>query len=392
MNMSNINPFHIAIPDTELKELQARLHNTRWPSEVQGVGWTRGVPLDYLKKIAHYWETKYDWRKAETRLNTFPQFTTTIDGQLIHFIHVTSPEPDATPLLLNHGYPGSIVEMLEIIEPLTNPIAFGGDASDAFQVVVPSIPGLGFSNPVPEPGWETSRIAKAYAELMERLGYELYGVQGSDVGAGICNELCLLKPDKIIGSHISTDPTALALVFDEIKVDESKLSAVEKKKLEALRAYQQEGKGYLQIQGTRPQTLAYGLTDSPVAQLAWIIEKFKEWTNDKAALPEDAVPLDTILTNVSVYWFTKSGASAAHLLYNAAHAQSGWGVPTVPMGFAVFNTSPLMRLAMDPEHHIIHWSEFKEGGHFPALEAPKQLVDDIRTFFRELRQASKIHE
>lgn len=390
--MSNINPFHIAIPDTELKELHERLHNTRWPGQVAGAGWTRGVPLDYLRKIARYWETKYDWRKAETRLNTFPQFTTTIDGQLIHFIHVTSPEPDAAPLLLNHGYPGSIVEMLEIIEPLTNPVTFGGEASDAFHVVVPSIPGIGFSNPVPEPGWETSRIAKAYAELMERLGYEHYGVQGSDVGAGICNELCLLKPDKIIGSHISTDPTALALVFDEIRVDESKLSAVDKKKLEELRAYQQEGKGYLKIQGTRPQTLAYGLTDSPVAQLAWIIEKFKEWTNDNATLPEDAVPLDTILTNVSVYWFTKSGASAAHLLYNAAHAQSGWGVSTVPTGFAVFNTSLLIRLAMDPEHHIAHWSEFKQGGHFPALEAPKQLVDDIRTFFRELRQASKIYE
>ena len=186
--MSNINPFHIVIPDTELEELHKRLYNTRWPGEVQGVGWTRGVPLDYLKKIARYWETKYDWRKAESRLNTFPQFTTTIDGQLIHFIHVTSLEPDATLLLLNHGYPGSLVEMLEIIEPLTNPIAFGGDASDAFHVVVPSIPGLGFSNPVPEPGWDTSRIAKAYAELMERLGYEHYGVQGSDVGAGICNE------------------------------------------------------------------------------------------------------------------------------------------------------------------------------------------------------------
>ncbi len=171
-------------------------------------------------------------------------------------------------------------------------------------------------------------------------------------------------------------------------MDESQLSVADKQKLERLRADQQEGKGYLKIQGTRPQTLAYGLTDSPVAQLAWIIEKFQEWTNDRAALPEEAIPLDTILTNISVYWFTKSGASGAHLLYNAAHAQSGWGMPTVPIGFAVFNTSRLIRLAMDPEQHLAHWSEFEPGGHFPALEAPAELVADIRAFFRELRQAS----
>ncbi len=389
--MSSIQPFHIAVVETDLTDLRERLHNTRWPGEVQGAGWSRGVPLDYLKRVAHYWETEYRWREAESRINQFPQFTIEIDGQLIHFIHATSHDPGATPLLLNHGYPGSIVELLPIIEPLADPVRFGGDASDAFHIVAPSIPGLGFSNPVREPGWETSRIAKAYAELMDHLGYKQYGVQGSDVGAGICNELCLLEPNSIIGSHISTDPTALALVFDEINVDENQLADVDKKKLEELRAYQKEGKGYLTIQGTRPQTIAYGLTDSPVAQLAWILEKFKEWTNDTAKLPEDAVKLDDILTNVSVYWFTKSGASAAHLLYNAAHAQGGWGVPSVPMGFAVFNTSPLMRLAKDPEHRIAHWSEFREGGHFPAMEAPAQLVGDIRAFFRELRQGSRTH-
>ncbi len=383
--MGNINPFKVNIPQADLDDLHRRLDDTRWPGEVRGAGWGRGVPLDYLMKVANYWEKQYDWRAAEAKLNQFPQFTTTIDGQCIHFIQFTSPEPGAIPLLLNHGYPGSIVEMLEIIEPLANPVQFGGNSRDAFHVIAPSIPGLGFSNPVPEPGWETSRIAKAYSQLMDQLGYSRYAIQGSDVGSGICNELCLLAPEKIIGSHISTDPTALALVFDEIRLDESRLSPADQEKLAALRTYQREGKGYLQIQGTRPQTLAYGLTDSPVAQLAWIIEKFQEWTNDRAELPEEAVPLDTILTNISVYWFTKSGASAAHLLYNAAHAQSGWGAPVVPMGFAVFNTTPLMRLAMDPDHHIAHWSEFKEGGHFPALEAPEQLVGDIRAFFRDLR-------
>ncbi len=384
--MMEIKPFKVNIPQEELDDLHRRLHDTRWPGEVQGAGWERGVPLDYLKKIAQYWETEFDWRKAEANLNQFPQFTTTIDGQCIHFIHVRSPESNATPLLLNHGYPGSIVEMLEMVEPLANPVKFGGDPGDAFHVVVPSIPGLGFSNPVTEAGWETARIAKAYARLMEQLGYEHYAVQGSDVGAGICNELCLLEPDKVIGSHISTDPTALALVFGEIKLDDSQLSAADQKKLAELRIYQQDGKGYLQIQSTRPQTIAYGLTDSPVGQLAWIIEKFKEWTNDRAALLEEAVPLDTILTNVSVYWFTKSGASAANLMYNAAHAQSGWGMPTAPMGFAVFNTSPLMRMAMDPEQHITHWTEFRQGGHFPAMEAPQQLIDDLRAFFREVHQ------
>ncbi len=384
-----IKPFKVNIPQVELDDLRRRLHDTRWPDEVQGIGWERGVPLGYLQKIAHYWETQYDWRKAEAKLNQFPQFTTTIDGQCIHFIHMRSPEAGATPLLLNHGYPGSIVEMLEIIEPLANPVKFGGDPGDAFHVVVPSIPGLGFSNPVPETGWETARIAKAYAQLMERLGYGSYAIQGSDVGAGICNELSLLAPDKVIGAHISTDPTALALAFDEIKLDESRLSAADQKKLADLRAYQQDGKGYLQIQGTRPQTLAYGLTDSPAAQLAWIIEKFQEWTNDSAAWPEDAVSLDTLLTNISVYWFTKSGASAAHGMYTAAHAQSGWGMPTVPMGFAVFNTNPLMRMVMDPQHQIARWTEFRQGGHFPALEAPQLLMNDLRAFFRQLRQRTK---
>lgn len=380
-----IKPYKIHIPQTEIDDLKERLKHTRWPDERKGVGWNRGVPVEYLKKIVHYWQTKYDWRKEEAKLNQYPQFVTEIDGQLIHFIHVKSPEPNATPLLINHGYPGSIVEMINIIAPLADPVSHNGDATDAFDIIAPSIPGLGFSNPVTDPGWETSRTAKAYAKLMERLGYEKYALQGTDVGAGICNELALLTPEKLIGIHAGTDPTALALVFDEIKIPEDELSTEEKTKLKELRAYSSEGKGYLKIQGTRPQTLAYGLNDSPVGQLAWIIEKFKEWTNDAAKLPEDAVDIDQILTNISVYWFTKSGASAANMLYDAAHAQSGWGEPKVPMGFAVFNRSGLMRRAMDPKHQIKHWTEFKEGGHFPAMEAPEQLIGDIRTFFRELR-------
>jgi len=373
--MSSIKPFSVHIPQDELDDLQTRLKQTRWPVQVEGTDWERGVPLSYAQRITHYWATNYDWRKAETRLNGFPQFTTEIDGQTIHFVHAKADIENATPILLCHGYPGSIVEILDIVELLTK---------EGFDVVAPSMPGLGFSNPVTQPGWETARTAKAYAELMSRLGYTHYGLQGSDVGSGICNELCLLNPEKVIGAHISTDPSAVALLFDLDKMDASKLDAAAKKKLTAMRELKKEGGAYLQIQGTRPQTISYGFTDSPVLQLAWILERIKEWANDAAALPEDDITLDTLLTNISVYWFTRSGASSAHMIYNSQHAQGGWGMPTVPMGFAVFNSTPLVRLLMDPTRQHKHWSEFKEGGHFPGMEAPKQLAEDITAFFRSL--------
>lgn len=373
--MTHITPFTVTISDDEITELRRRLDATRWPSTPKDESWDRGVPLGYLQDIVSYWSKSFDWRKVEAKINNFPQFTTTIDGQTIHFIHSKSSQSDASPILLCHGYPGSVIELLDLVQPLN-------DAG--FDVVVPSMPGLGFSTPVTKHGWETSRTAKAYAELMDRLGYTRYGVQGSDVGSGICNELCLLAPDKVIGAHVSTDPSAVAALFDLEKVDDSGLDAKAKKKLDEMRALKKEGYEYLKIQGTRPQTIGYGFTDSPVLQLAWIVEKVKEWANDAAQLPEDDIAIDTLLANVSVYWFTKSGASSAHMIYDSQHAQGNWGMPTVPMGFAIFNATPVVRLLLDPSHQHAHWSEFKEGGHFPGMEAPKQLAKDIVEFFASL--------
>ena len=382
-----IQPFTIAIPQADLDDLRARLARTRWPDELPGLGWSRGVPLSYLKELTAYWRDLYDWREHEARLNQFPQFTTEIDGQTIHFLHVRSPEPGALPLVLIHSWPGSIAEFMRLIGPLTNPRAHGGDAADAFHVVVPSIPGFGFSVPVREVGWTSGRIARAFAELMSRLGYERYGAHGGDIGAGVAGGLSPIDPDRVVGVLVTSDPpTAVSFaMFSGDPAANTGLSEAERARVEQMKQTSMDGMGYLQIQTTRPQTLAYALTDSPVGQLAWIAEKFKEWTDPTAALPEDAVDRDQLLTNISIYWFTHSGASAAHALYESMHAQEWGEAGPAPTGFAVFGADNIARRLMDPEHHIAHWSEFERGGHFPAMEVPELLAGDIRAFFRPLR-------
>ena len=384
---AKIRPFTIAIPQADLDDLRSRLAGTRWPDELPGVGWRRGVPLSYLKTLAAHWRDSYDWREHEAGLNQFPQFTTEIDGQAIHFLHARSPEPDALPLLLIHSWPGSIVEFMRLIGPLSDPRAHGGNAADAFHVVVPSIPGFGFSTPVRETGWTSGRIARAFAELMGRLGYERYGAHGGDIGAGVAGGLSPIDPDRVIGVHVTSDPPT-AISFASFSGDPAAtpgLSAAEQERVERMKQTSMDGLGYLQIQTTRPQTLAYALTDSPAGQLAWIAEKFKEWTDPAAELPEDAVDRDQLLTNVSLYWFTRSGASAAQALYESMHAQE-WGEQgPAPTGFAVFGVDSITRRLIDPEHKIEHWSEFGRGGHFPAMEAPDLLTGDIRAFFRRLR-------
>lgn len=382
-----IKPFKIAIDQSEIDDLKQRLANARWPQSLETDDWSRGVPKRYLQKVAQHWHKNYDWRKHEAVINKYPQFTAEIDGQTIHFIHVESKEANATPLLLNHGYPGSIVEILPLIDRLTDPVKHGGTAEQAFHIVAPALPGFGFSNPVTEAGWDIARTAKAYATLMKELGYSKYGVQGSDIGAGMCQQMSLLDPEHIIGVHTSNDPTALALTGMLNMIPTEMLPPAEKEQVETWKAYAEDGKGYLQLQSTRPETIGFALNDSPIGQLAWILEKFKEWTNPSAKLPEDAVELDQLLTNVSLYWFTGSGASAAQFLYEAAHAQPNWGaVPTTPAGTAIFNTQSFIRMVLDPEHKSIHWSEFSEGGHFPGLETPDLLAGDLRKFFYESLQ------
>ena len=384
---TEIRPFRIDIPQAELDDLRDRLDRIRWPDELPGVGCKRGVPLGYLKELAAYWSTGYDWRKQEAWLNDLPQFTATIDGQPIHFLHVRSPEPTALPLVLVHGWPGSIVEFMRMVGPLTDPRANGGDPADAFHLIVPSIPGFGFSRPLHEPGWATGRTARAFAELMHRLGYDRYGAHGGDIGAGVAGGLSSADPDRVVGVHVASDPpTAVSFaLFAGDPAATPGLSQAEKERVEQMKQASADDKGYLQIQTTRPQTLGYALTDSPTGQLAWIVEKFKAWSDPAAELPQDAVDRDQLLTNVSVYWFTRTGASAAHVLYDSMHAQD-WEEPgPAPTGFAVFGRDTVTRRLMDPDGRIQHWSEFDRGGHFPAMEAPDLLTGDLRAFFRQLR-------
>ncbi|GIH78992.1 microsomal epoxide hydrolase [Planobispora longispora] len=381
-----IRPFRIDIPQADLDDLRDRLLRTRFPGEMPGVGWERGVPQSYLEELVDYWATAYDWREHETKINAFPQYVTTIDGQDIHFLHVRSPEPEATPLILTHGWPGSIVEFLDVIGPLTDPRAHGGDPADAFHVVIPSIPGYGFSTPVTEQGWNIRRIAQAWAELMSRLGYERYGAQGGDWGSGISRDLGVVDPEHVIGVHLNfllTFPSGAPGELDE-------LTETDRERLKGLDRFMNDLSGYMKIQSTRPQTLAYGLADSPAGQLAWIVEKFREWT-DSEKVPEDAVDRDRMLTNVTLYWLTNTGGSSAQLYYEFARAWSMPEVSTVPTGIAIFphEVAPSVRKLAERSEVIVHWTEFDRGGHFAAMEEPDLLIGDVRAFFRALREKDR---
>jgi pimeloyl-ACP methyl ester carboxylesterase len=382
---AEIRPFRVNIPQEDLDDLRERLARTRWPGELPGVGWDRGVPLGYLKELAEYWRTSYDWREHEAELNELQQFTTTIDGQNVHFLHVRSPEPGAFPLILSHGWPGSVVEFLDMIGPLTDPRSHGGDPVDAFHLVIPSLPGFGFSGPTRAAGWDGFRIAGAFAVLMGRLGYERYGAQGGDFGAFISPDMGRVDKDHVAGVHVNA-ATVGFIPFGE--VDEASLAEfaeAEKIRFDRMNRFLSEGNGYFQIQGTRPQTISYGLTDSPVGQLAWIVEKFKEWTHPSAELPEKTIDRDRMLTNVMLYWLTATGASSAHLYYESTHS-SNWPTPSaVPTGVAVFAEDIPIRRFAERANNIVHWSEFDRGGHFAAMEAPDLLIGDVRKFFRSLR-------
>lgn len=383
---AEIRPFEIAVPQSQLDDLQRRLAATRWPERLPGVSWSRGVPLDYLRELTTYWRDEYDWRAHEAQLNRLPQFTTTIDGANIHLLHVRSPEPDALPLILTHGWPGSIAEFLDVIGPLTDPAAHGGDRADAFHVVIPSLPGFGLSGPTHETGWANDRIAAAWVELMARLGYERYGAQGGDVGAGVSPAIGRLDAEHVVGVHVNA-ATIGFMPFPPLDEDElASLTAIERDRVHRIEHFLAEQFGYSQIQSTRPQTLAYGLADSPVGQLAWIVEKFKEWTHSESA-PEDAVDRDRMLTNVMLYWLTNTGGSSAQLYYEDAHTGS-WGTPErspVPTGVAVFAEDISIRRYAEQGHTIVHWSDFDRGGHFAAMEVPELLVADVRNFFRTVR-------
>jgi pimeloyl-ACP methyl ester carboxylesterase len=373
-------PFRIDVSQDELDDLRARIGAARWPTELPGVGWQRGVPVGYLRELAEYWRTSFDWRAVERELNQWPQFTAVIGGATVHFLHVRSPEPDAVPLIMTHGWPSSVVEFLDVIGPLTDPRSHGGDPRTAFHLVIPSIPGFGFSGPTTQTGWNARRVAAAWAELMRRLGYDRYGVHGGDAGSVVSLELARQAPTCVLGVHLtmlltfpSGDPAELA-----------DLSPLDQKRLERLARFDAELSGYMKLQSTRPQTLAYALTDSPIGQLAWIVEKFREWT-DSTEVPEDAVSRDRMLATVTVYWLTRTAGSSAHHYYEGAADLRGGGRPIeAPVGVAVFGADilpPIRRLADRDLPTLVHWSEFERGGHFPALEQPAALVGDVRAFF-----------
>lgn len=384
-----MRPFRINVAQADLDDLQQRLATTRWPSELPGSGWDRGVPVDYLKELARYWQTSYDWRAAEARLNEFPQFTTEIDGTNVHFMHIRSPEPGAVPMIITHGWPGSLAEFTEVIGPLTDPRSRGGDPADAFHLVIPSIPGFGFSGPVREPGWNLFRVARAWAELMRRLGYHTYIPQGGDLGAWITLTLAGVDFAHVRAAHVNflvtpppPDPAALA------GLDESDLA-----RLGLMAQFAATGSGYMKIQATRPQTLSYGLTDSPVGQLAWAVEKFWEWTGSVKA-PEEAVSRDHILTNVMIHWLTASAGPAANFYYEISDVLPTAPTPPPPppplpvrLGVAAYAKDaslPIRKFAEQGFPNIMHWREYPKGGHFAALEEPELFVDDLREFARAL--------
>jgi epoxide hydrolase len=374
----DIEPFRIDIAQHQLDDLDRRLAATRWPDELPGLAGQYGMPLDRVRELAHWWRSGYDWRAAERRLNDFPQFTTRIDGERVHFLHVRSPRPDALPLVLTHGWPGSVVEFLGVIGPLADPEAHGGAAGDAFHVVVPSLPGYGFSGPTTRPGWTGSRVAGAWARLMAGLGYERYGAQGGDIGARVSRELGRLEPEHVAGVHLNmllTPPTGDPAGFTE----------EERRVADRLAHFSREGSGYYRMHATRPQTLAYGLTDSPVGLLAWISEKFAEWSD-----PASDISRDDILTDVMLYWLTGTVNSAARMYWEHDHDPGGnpARLPSrAPTGVALFpyEIAPPVRALAERTNNIVHWSPQPRGGHFAALEQPGLLTDDIRAFFRPLR-------
>ncbi|MGW4639722.1 epoxide hydrolase family protein [Sphaerisporangium sp. NPDC004334] len=380
---NEIQPYRVQIPQADLEDLYERLRRTRWAPELPGTGWERGVPTRYLRELATYWADGFDWHAQEAVLNAYPQFTTTVDGAQVHFLHVRSSEPDATPLLLLHGWPGSVVEFLDLIGPLTDPAAHGGEAAEAFHLVIPSLPGYGFSGTLPGTGWTDGRTAAALVELMSRLGYDRYGVQGGDVSAFIAPLVGRAAPESVIGVHVNgllTFPGGDPAIMGS-------LTEAERARLAGMKDWQAKLGAYMQVQGTRPQTVAAALHDSPAGQLAWIVEKFKDWTDPAAELPEDAVDRDRILTDVSIYWFTGTAGSAAHTYYERFNDFTMWAPKergTVPTAVAVFPTDFSVRPLADQAHNVVRWSQFERGGHFAALETPDLMIADLRAFFRSL--------
>ncbi|MGW4462480.1 epoxide hydrolase family protein [Micromonospora sp. NPDC004704] len=367
---TEVKPFRIDIPQADLDDLRNRLDRTRWPDEIPDAGWDYGVPVAYVRKLAEYWRDGYDWRAWEAKINQYPQFTTEIDGQNIHFLHVRSPHADALPLILTHGWPGSVVEYLNVIEPLTNP----SDGSQAFHLVIPSLPGFGFSGLTRERGWNRYRTARAWAELMRRLGYHRYGAAGNDGGSFVAPELGRIDPEHVVGVHVtqifsfpSGDPAEFAKITPE-----------DQKALEVLQWFYDNKMSFNTLHSQQPQTLSYGIFDSPVGLLGWNAQLFGDTAD---------VDADFVLTNTMFYWLTGTATSATRFYYEDAKAEPPTEPTTVPLGLAMFEGDFVsMRTFAERDHrNIVHWKSYGPGGHYAAHLAPNVLADDLRTFYATLR-------
>lgn len=375
-----IRPFQLSIPESDLEDLRRRLTVTRWPDAETPDDWSQGIPLSYMQEICRYWANDYDWRPCEELLNGWEQFQTVIDGVDIHFLHVKSPHSEALPLLITHGWPGSVLEFRHVIGPLTDPVAHGGKAEDAFHVIAPSLPGYGYSGKPSSPGWSVNKIADAWGQLMARLGYDKYVAQGGDWGSIITRQVGVRDDTHCIGIHLNMvsvrpDPDTMG-----------DLTEFEKKALASAKHYKDWDSGYSKQQSTRPQTLGYALADSPLGQAAWIIEKFWAWT-DCDGHPENAIRRDDMLDNVMVYWLTNSAASSARL-YWESFGKIRHDTVKVPVGCSLFPKeifSASRRWSEKTFENIVHWNELDKGGHFAAMEQPEIFVDELRTCFRAVR-------
>jgi pimeloyl-ACP methyl ester carboxylesterase len=376
----DIQPFTIAASDADLDDLKRRLRATRWPNPEPVDDWSQGIPLAYVQEVCEYWGEKYDWRAREAKLNEFPQFRTEIDGLGIHFIHVRSKHEGALPLVITHGWPGSVVEFQKVIAPLTDPTAHGGDASDAFHVICPSLPGYGFSDKPQQTGWGTAKIGEAWAVLMARLGYERYVAQGGDWGSMVTTMIGIQDPDHCAGIHLNMpvvgpDPATM-----------NDLTDLEKATLAALQHYERWDSGYSKQQSTRPQTLGYGLVDSPAGQAAWILEKFWAWT-DCDGHPENVLTRDELLDNVMLYWLPGAAASSARLYWESFSKMSMSDVE-VKVGCSIFPKEIIRcsrRWAEKRFKQIVYWNDLDKGGHFAAFEVPGTFVGELRACFRHMR-------
>jgi len=385
-----IRPFTIRISEDALTDLRQRLTRARWPEPATVPDWNQGVPVDWLRALCDHWIRDYDWRRLEARLNGLPQYLTEVDGLDIHFVHVRSPHPDALPLVLTHGWPGSVVEFLDVLAPLADPVAHGGDAADAFHVVCPSLPGFGFSGKPARAGWNLARIAMAWSVLMARLGYERYGAQGGDWGAGVTAELAGQQPDRVAGIHLNYAPWPVRARATSTQDD---VTEEERQCLADAATHLDWGSGYALQQGTRPQTLGYGLTDSPVGQCAWIAEKYWAWTDHRGD-PLQALSHDQMLDNVSVYWHTATAASSARIYWEdgfarpSQRARPAPAPPTVPVGVSVFPREilrPSRRWCAEYFPDLRFYERLDRGGHFAAFEQPELFVDQVRRAFRTMR-------